>query len=334
MSPTTTDTASLDAEQYLQAVTPHLAGLPADERADLLDDLAQHLREIAAEPGPPLAERLGPPAAYAAELLASAGVTAEVPPAAGFAARSRALADRARRSWTGREVVRLWPVLRPAWWVARAWLAVSLVASGNQHGPGRFDLLPRLHGSPLLGLLALLVAISVSVRLGQRSLSGAGRFAVGVADVVLVVYALTLLGRPGAVGEVRVVDKQAVVAPDKIGGRACLVDGSGNAITNLYAYDADGHLLDPVLLYDQDGQPVDNVCPALGRRAVSDYPVDQNGAPVLNAYPQHESTIGSPLGGIRLPPGKPGAPAEPVEPVKPPAVVVPRLAPPTTVPTK
>ncbi len=72
MSTATTDAATIEADRYLKEVAPHLAALPAQERADLLDDLAQHLREIAAEPGPPLTERIGSPEAYAAELLASA----------------------------------------------------------------------------------------------------------------------------------------------------------------------------------------------------------------------------------------------------------------------
>ncbi len=57
----TSETATTDADRYLKEVAPHLAALPSEERADLLEDLAQHLREIAAEPGPPLAERLGAP---------------------------------------------------------------------------------------------------------------------------------------------------------------------------------------------------------------------------------------------------------------------------------
>ncbi len=54
MSTATSETAFLDADRYLREVAPHLAALPPEERADLLDDLAQHLREIAAEPGPAL----------------------------------------------------------------------------------------------------------------------------------------------------------------------------------------------------------------------------------------------------------------------------------------
>jgi hypothetical protein len=94
----TNDTATLDAERYLKDVAPHLAALPVDERADLLDDLAQHLREIAAEEGPPLGERLGPPEAYAAELLASAGVVAGGPPSVPLLHRVTTMVERGRRS--------------------------------------------------------------------------------------------------------------------------------------------------------------------------------------------------------------------------------------------
>ena len=332
MTTATSDAATLDADEYLKAVAPHLAALPADERTELLDDLAQHLREIAAEPGPPLAERLGPPAAYAAELLASAGVAPVADGRSALFERAAATLRRARASAAGREAVRLWPVLQPAWWVVRAYLAVSLLAATGRSGPSRVTFLPRLAGNPALGLLAVLVAIAVSVRLGQRRPSPVGRVAVGVVNVVLVVYAISLLGRPVGGIEVRRVDAFGPVAPK---GQACLLDGSGQPITNLYAYDAGGHLLDPVLLYDQNGQPVDNLCTGFdgsGRRVSADYPQDVNGAPVLNAFPQHQSEVDL------LPPGlKTPSPARPqpgqATAVKPPAVVVPRLAPTTTATT-
>ncbi len=95
MSTATSDTATLEADRYLREVAPHLAALPAEERADLLEDLVQHLREIAAEPGPPLAEQLGSPEAYAAELLASAGVIAQPRPRLPMLTRASALLHRA-----------------------------------------------------------------------------------------------------------------------------------------------------------------------------------------------------------------------------------------------
>lgn len=320
----TSETATTDAHRYLKEVAPHLAALPAEERADLLDDLAQHLREIAAEPGPPLAERLGAPEAYAAELLASAGVAAESRPHRPLLSRATSLFEAGRASWVGQEAVRMGPVVRPAWWVIRAYLVVSLISSRDSYG----SLIPQLGGSAVLGLLAVLVAVPLSVRLGQRGLVGAGRLAVIGANVVLFVYALTLLDSGGP--QVRYVDSGSST-PQTGPGHGCLATVNGERITNLYAYDTEGRLLDPVLLYDQNGRPIDNLCPQFderGRRLSNEYRQDVNGAPVINAFPRRQAVIAD-----TREPSRPGAAASPdtTVPVKPPAVVVPRLSPSTSV---
>lgn len=318
MTTVTTDAATLEAERYLKEVAPHLAVLPADERADLLEDLAQHLREIAAEPGPPLVERLGSPEAYAAELLASAGVVAVRRPGVPLLARAADLADRARSSWLGAEYVRLSPVLRPAWWVIRAYLAVSLLAALLGESSSAFPL-PRLAGNPAVGLLAVLAAIPLSVRLGERQVGrGRGLMVIG-ANALLAVFAISLATGSNA-GETRYMEASG---PATAAERGCLATASGQPITNIYAYDTDGRLLDPVLLYDQDGQPIDNLCPQTdgrGRRLSTEYRQDLNGAPVINAFPRRQTAVAEPSR------GRP----ETTVPVRPPAVVVPRLAPTTT----
>jgi hypothetical protein len=325
VSTATSDTATLDAEQYLKDVAPHLAALPAEERADLLDDLAQHLREIAAEEGPPLLERLGPPEAYAAELLASAGVMTGGRPSVPLLDRVTTIIDRGRRSWAGQEVVRLSPVLRPAWWVARAYLAVSFLAAAQGVGADAFPI-PELLGNRFIGLLAILAAIPLSVRLGERTLPRSGRLLVAGAGVVLAIYGLSLLDGGGAT-RISYLDSYG---PPTYADRGCLTAASGQPITNLYAYDAEGRLLDPVLLFDQDGQPIDNLCPeadARGRKLFTEYRQDVNGAPVVNAFPRRQT--------VSPQPGRPSFPGQPetTVPVKPPAVVVPRLKPATTVTT-
>ncbi|MBO0685158.1 MAG: DUF1700 domain-containing protein, partial [Candidatus Dormibacteraeota bacterium] len=50
-----------------------LAAVPASDRQPMLEDLEEHLAEVAAESARPLTERLGDPAAYAAELWAAYG---------------------------------------------------------------------------------------------------------------------------------------------------------------------------------------------------------------------------------------------------------------------
>jgi len=61
----------MDVRQYALAVRAALGGLDPRAAAHLLDDLEEHLAEVAAESDVPLAERLGPPESYAAELLAA-----------------------------------------------------------------------------------------------------------------------------------------------------------------------------------------------------------------------------------------------------------------------
>lgn len=329
MSTTLPDMTTLDVDRYLKEVAPHLASLSIDERTELLDDLAQHLREIAAEPGPPLAERLGSPQAYAVELLASAGVTTADGTRRPLRARAVSATTWARATRVGREVTRLWPVLLPAWWVVRAYLAVSLVAALEGHGAYRGSVLPRLAGNPTLGLIGVVLAIPLSVRLGQKSPSRTGRLLAIAANTTLAIYALVLLGGV-AKPDVRYVDVGN--GSQSAAGDGCLATASGQHITNLYAYGPDGVLLDPVLLYDQNGHAVDNLCPDYdeqGRPLTTQYSRDANGAPVINAFPRRQSVLTQPdpqassLG----PQVQPGVSV----PVKPPAVVIPRLAPtPTT----
>ena len=326
---TATSEAISDADRYLKEVTPYLAGLPAEERADLLEDLALHLHEVAAEPGPPLEERLGPPAAYAAELLTTAGFAVSPPEKQGAIASARQLAAWLRRSAAGREAERTWPFLRPAWWVIRAWLAVYVLADLATDRRSIGFPIPDLFGSPVLGLAALAVALPASIRLGQRELHGIRRAAVAAADVLLLLVGLSLAGHMDPTSEVSYVDSGPA---DGFVADACLRNGDGSRITNLYAYGPDGQLLDPVLLYDQDGRPIDNLCPEFddqGRRLVTEYRRDTNGAAVINAFPRRQATALDPFADRKRGAAQPATPV----PVNPPSVVVPRLTPTTTVTT-
>src|SRR5215211_3749608 len=129
------DTIDGEVARDATAVRAAFADLPAPERELLLEDLEDHLEEVAAEDGGPLAERLGPPEGYAAELRASAGLPA--PGAAGRRAtlRESRLARRLEGAWraarahpAGRAGVEFLPELRPAWWVVRGYLAVQAAA--------------------------------------------------------------------------------------------------------------------------------------------------------------------------------------------------------------
>src|SRR5256885_15228317 len=60
-----------DVATYAAAVRAALSNLTTDQSEVLLEDLEDHLREVAAEAEGPLAERLGPPELYAQELRAA-----------------------------------------------------------------------------------------------------------------------------------------------------------------------------------------------------------------------------------------------------------------------
>jgi hypothetical protein len=178
-TPTTEPVLDRRAADYLDEVRSHLADLPADERDDLLEDLEAHVHEVAAATDAPLSDALGPPAAFAAELRASAGLGSRpVTDDRGWVARrldrvaGRAEAVR-RHPWT-RAVVTFLPELRPAWWVARGWLLVYLagVATG---GDGGWFPLPELLGNAFLGLVATVPAVVWSVRLGRSQVARSWR---------------------------------------------------------------------------------------------------------------------------------------------------------------
>lgn len=64
-----------DIEDYVAAVGRHLADLPDDDRAELLDELRGHATSLRREePDVDLEARLGPASAYARELRDAAGL--------------------------------------------------------------------------------------------------------------------------------------------------------------------------------------------------------------------------------------------------------------------
>jgi hypothetical protein len=239
----------------VEAVRTALADLPAQARDDLLEDLPEHLAEVAAEGEGTLEERLGPPDRYAAELRTSAGVA----PAGPKRPFSDALAD--VRVETRRRLrqadVKVGPVigygtaseflhlLRPAWWVLRGYLA-AMVVTYMFDASGGDGLFPRVGGNELAGFVMLVLFVLGSVWLGRRS-AGLGRWPrrLVLAGGAFIVFIALLWFED--------VDRQARNTFD--GGYTV----SGNPydhISDVFVYDSDGRLLTNVYLYDQYGQPI------------------------------------------------------------------------------
>jgi hypothetical protein len=245
-----------DIRAYADAVRRALADLPVKTRDELLEDLPDHLAEVAAEGEGTLADRLGSPEAYAAEVRRAAGVRAPGP-------TGRSVDDRLIAVWEdarGRLRIadrRLGPaigyqslsdylrLLRPAWWVLRGYLVamfITVVTTGAD-----FGLLPRLGGSTLAAFLMLGVFVPASIWFGRREhrLDRGPRVVVGLATALLALFGVVGLfnlrsSGSGADGEV-------------------YQPSYGNpldSVQDIFVYDEQGNPLTKVRLFDQDGQPI------------------------------------------------------------------------------
>lgn len=182
-----------DVKRYVDAVAAALIDLPEATLAEILEDLAAHLSEFDLADGP-LDRQLGDPAAYAQELRASAGFAPPPPPPSGGTSQLGAQVQRAfetvrtHRWW--RSTRAFLPSLEPAWWVARAWLVVVVMAGAN---PSDIPI-PAPNGNWFVGLVLLAALIPFSVRLGQGARRGHARHLNRAASVLGVVLLLVFFG--------------------------------------------------------------------------------------------------------------------------------------------
>jgi hypothetical protein len=254
-----TDTApdrSDEIQRYLDGVWAALRDLSADVRQELIDDLPQHLAEIAADDPAPLETRLGSPDVYAAELRAAVGP-------AGPARRGRshqvedalarklkiglararphlATADLKVGQILGYErFVDFAVQLRPAWWVLRGYVMALVLFTllADNHG-----VLPDHDGVGVFGWMFVLVLVAVSVRIGRRPLRLPSR-----ARPIWLVAAL-LIGMVALIG---------VATADNVEVRY-----SGDGVpyddrSEVYIYDLTGRpVTGGVQVYDRDGDPL------------------------------------------------------------------------------
>ncbi len=278
--------------EYVAQVRAALADLPAEQREELLEELPEHLAEVAAEGDEPLRSRLGPPDRYAAELRAAIEVeqTGDQPAsgsgivsAVGVAWTSLVTALRPRlRSVDLRlgrfigyaKVSDFLVLLRPAWWVLRGYLAAMAVVYIVDGGYGSHGLLPRLGGSLVMAIIMLAVFVVGSIWLGRRDnrLGRWPRRAVGAASVLLVLGAF--IGFSVTDNRTRNGDFVRFVNDDRYSN-----------VQDVFVYDSNGQLLRGVRLFDQDGNPIN-----LGETWPCPINPDDPGAIVVypndNAYPR------------------------------------------------
>jgi hypothetical protein len=266
-----------DVASYAASVRAALSDLPSDQAEVLLEDLEDHLREVAAEADGPLAERLGPPEAYATELRAAYGVT-PAPKRRRDPARRDFQAARAwvtRSDWY-RQVRAFLPELRPAWWVFRAYLAVLVLTAAVSAG---YPLGPIPDPTTKRGLAQILVtgvAIWLSVRVGRSSLQRLqwARVLAVSANVVIALAAVAVLAHMQNIASSDIVGTPSQEQPLT----TAFADGP---TTNIYPYSQDGKPLTNVLLYDQDGRPLT----VQQGEPQTVYPTGADGKAITNAYP-------------------------------------------------
>lgn len=325
-----------EVSAFLARVRAHLTDLTEEEREELLDGLEADLSEQL-EAGDPLPE----PASYAAELRAAAGVTVRTRPRRATL-RPHEVLDRTREEWLAwmahngatRQAWAVVAQLRPAWWALRAWVAVTLL--DQLVGPWEYVTLWPTLGLPPVGPLLLVVAVVISVLIGQGKLwPGSGPDRPTVARVVLLALnALAVLAPFTFSG-----DGSQVVNDTWGSYQAGYHDASHrpglrrgtDVVRNIYAYDAAGQPLHGVQLYDQLGRPV-AVAPessmGQGRERQVTCPWFNGTTPLYNVFPlpQRTQSHGTCLGGFDA--ARVGA----QEFQEPPLASVPPVTPPTSTP--
>jgi hypothetical protein len=296
-----------DIASYASAVRAALAPLPDAERESLLEDLENHLAEVASESDLSLQERLGKPEDYAAELRSAYGAgsdAAKTRQHRRLRDRSDALLKAVSGTLAYRELHAVLPELRPGWWVLRAYLVVLVLAFVFRDGSNLRPIPNPFSSGGLVQIVATLVAISISVRLGRRGMpiNRGWRGAVHAANVAIALVALPVLVSMGT-GSNYAYSYDYSVDPNFSAASAAYYPG----FTNIYPYSKDGKPLKDVLLYDQDGRPL-----VPGKTdVVIDVPNGADGLPVPNAYPLNErDTNGDPVlpPRVALPPWRISAP--------------------------
>ncbi len=249
-------TSTEEITAYVAAVRAALAGLPEATRDELLEDLPEHLAEVAADDIGTLVDRLGPPSVYAAELLAGAGYVGgfpDPPPRRDPFGEMRDTVLRHARTVD----VRTGPLfgharasdfltlLRPAWWVLRGYLAAMVVAAVLDNTGQPIGLLPRIGGSEVVALLLLGAGVVASIWLGRRSarLAKGPRYALWAGTAVLVFVALG--GFLNADSSTRGSYYSEVQ-----------YDNPYSHVQDVFVYDEQGRLIDGARLFDQNGQPI------------------------------------------------------------------------------
>jgi hypothetical protein len=247
-------------QAFAAAVRARLADLDPEDVDDLTGGLEADLQEEAADHDGSLA--LGDPVRYADELRSSAGLpervaeTASPSPLAQLRADVRGrLGELHARIRANRElsaILDLLIVFRPVWWLLRAWAGYQVLAIVVL---GSLRVLPT---DPISWtVLIVLTVISVQWGLGRWARSRAARTLRTAVSTATAVALVALI--PSMLNELAVRGYDDAGAAYSTPYEQPGLSLDGKQVTNLFAYDAEGDLLDRVQLFDQDGEPLTTI---------------------------------------------------------------------------
>jgi len=306
-----------EVADFAARVRAELADLAPDQVDDLTDGLEADLAEAWADrltrscdgatrsDGPigtanDATALFGPPAAYAAELRAAAGLDPRVGPrraslrgraGALVTAPWRAAASRAQRLLVRLRTTRWWPpvedllvALRPMWWVLRGWIVAHLllqVSGIERNGPWWVP-------ETFVGWMVLVAAVVASAQWGRGRWQVGGRWyrVLVVVNAVAVVAGVVFVSwLPGRQTEYVYADPGPVQDGVVVGGQYA---------ENLFVYDAQGEPVAGAQVFDQAGRPVTLGIDSIGAAEYWDGSDAQqwrlggaraDGTGVWNAYP-------------------------------------------------
>ena len=278
-----------EVDAYLGAVRAELFDLDEVEREDLLAEVEASLAEAAADTSGPLEDRLGPPAAFAAELRSAAGLHSAAAARSGppFLEELRAFAARIVASPRIASAARVARELAPIWWVARAYFAVGAIAYLiDAQWSSRYPIIPQLgpgvSNTAANGAIIIALAIVLSIVLGLRARRNGAMFprAAAALNVLLALAIIPTLAEVTNTQAYDVLVASAYAPTPEPAGADGLWYG-GVRVDNVYPYSRDGKLLHDVLLYDGVGRPLELRGTDPNRRLL----LGVDGEPIFNVFP-------------------------------------------------
>ncbi len=245
---------------FAGSVRGYLSDLTSDEVEDLTDGLEADLAEQAAEQGDDF--QLGDAKVYALELRNAAGLQAK--PRENLFGRLDSLRlqtiARVNKNPKTKPTMAFLKTLTPLWWVMRGTLSFLVLQSflvGHF-----FDFTETVASTPRFFLFVeWAAAVVVSVQWG-RGFWAKSNLLTSIRKISTVVALLALFPalqiiQPGSITRTISVYRHTNIAPVQHG-----VFLDGEAVENIFAYDADGNPLTNVQLFDENGKPLNSAAAA------------------------------------------------------------------------